>query len=206
MEVSKILFSPAESQLMNDASVILTKNTVLQKVKELFIELQSRMQDEVVPNAGNNVFAIPPKISKGENYLGLPYLILDYPRVFREGNILAIRSMFWWGHYFSSTLHLSGIHREKVQEKIENNYHRFASEGYFIAIHEDQWLHQFEKDVYLPVSQISEEEFVQHCRRFDHLKIGITWPLKDGSAAASSLLKSWKFLVEIGVDQLLPMR
>jgi hypothetical protein len=199
MEVSKILFSPAESKLMNDASVILTKNTVLQKVKDIFIGLQSGMQDELVSHTSNTVFAIPPKISKGENYLGLPYLILDYPRSFREGNILAIRSMFWWGHYFSSTLHLSGIHRERVQERIESSYDRFAGEGYFIAIHEDQWLHQFEKDVYLPVSGLSKDDFIKYCRQFDHLKIGITWPLRDGSDAASSLMKSWKFLVKAGV-------
>lgn len=200
MEVAKIEFSPAESRLMNDASVILTKNTVLKKVKELFIRLQSQMQDECVSHSHHTAFTIPPKISRGENYLGLPYLILDYPRVFREGNILAIRSMFWWGHYFSSTLHLSGTHRKNVQFKIEKNYQQLAEEGYHIAIHEDQWLHQFEKDVYVQVRDLTEEEFKTNCRQYDHLKIGITWPLQDGSQADVSLLKSWKFLLNAGLD------
>ena len=199
MEVAKIQFSPAESKLMNDASVILTKNTVLQKVKELFVHLQGRMQEEYENEEGNIAFSIPPKISRGENYLGLPYLILDYPRVFREGNILAIRSMFWWGHYFSSTLHLSGVHRQNAQQKIESSYRLFASEDYFIGIHQDQWLHQFGRDVYLPVSELSEEEFIAHCRRYDHLKIGMTSPLLDGSRAEESLLKSWKFLVDAAI-------
>lgn len=199
MEVAKIQFSPAESQLMNDASVILTKNTVLQKVKELFIRLQWRMQEEYGNKEGNIAFAVPPKISRGENYLGLPYLILDYPRLFREGNIMAIRSMFWWGHYFSSTLHLSGLHRQNAQQRIESSYQRFAAEGYWVAFHEDQWLHQFERDVYIPVSELTHEEFISHCRRFDHIKIGITIPLLDGNKAEESLLKSWKFLVDAAI-------
>ena len=49
-----------------------------------------------------------PKIAKGENYLQLPYVLLDYPRCFDKENIFAIRTMFWWGNFFSITLHLSG--------------------------------------------------------------------------------------------------
>ena len=32
-----------------------------------------------------------PKISKGENYKGLPYVMLDYPRCFGKTDIFAIR-------------------------------------------------------------------------------------------------------------------
>ena len=47
------------------------------------------------------------KISKGEN-MGLPWVMLDYPRLFGQEDVLAIRTMFWWGHCFSVTLHLKG--------------------------------------------------------------------------------------------------
>lgn len=40
------------------------------------------------------------KISRGENYKGLPYRVLDFPR-YSEGNkVFIYRTMFWWGHYF----------------------------------------------------------------------------------------------------------
>ena len=41
------------------------------------------------------------KISKGENYLNLPYLVLDLPKI--DGNHFPIlcRTLFWWGKYFS---------------------------------------------------------------------------------------------------------
>jgi hypothetical protein len=51
------------------------------------------------------------KISRGENYQLLPYIILDYPSYFSRNNIFAVRTMFWWGNFFSITLHLSGDHK-----------------------------------------------------------------------------------------------
>jgi len=38
--------------------------------------------------------AIAPKISKGENYEGLPWVILDFPRYFDKENVFAIRCFF----------------------------------------------------------------------------------------------------------------
>lgn len=48
------------------------------------------------------------KISKGEQYQGLPYVIADFPRLFSQEAVFAYRIMFWWGHYFSLTWHLQG--------------------------------------------------------------------------------------------------
>ena len=59
-----------------------------------------------------------PKISKGENYRGLPYVMLDYPRLFGREEVLAIRTFFWWGHGFSVTLHLKGGYRERISAGI----------------------------------------------------------------------------------------
>lgn len=95
MKEAKIQFSPAEMELMCSAEVILTKNKALQKVKELMEEVQEEML-EYSSNFHFDVFQVSPKISKGENYLGLPYLVLDYPRNFASDNTFAIRTMFWW--------------------------------------------------------------------------------------------------------------
>ena len=111
MNETKIHFSVAETELMCNTDIILTKNSVLQKIKALFEGMQMSMTDEVSRNSdwsSQTIFQMPPKISRGENYLGLPYLVLDYPRQFDSINIFAIRTMFWWGHFFSSTLQLAG--------------------------------------------------------------------------------------------------
>src|SRR5438309_4807722 len=108
-----------EMQLVTDAQILITKNTIIRKVYELFGKLSEEYREEVnCKIAGQNL--ISPKISRGENYLGLPYVILDYPRQFAKDDVFAIRSFFWWGNFFSITLHLSGSYLKQYSATIES--------------------------------------------------------------------------------------
>src|SRR5438105_15186190 len=125
MDRAKIRLSSKEMELVTNADWILTKNTIIEKTKILFGELQEVMTSTFNPVAANDYTRVPPKISKGENYRGLPYLILDYPRLFEKENILAIRTMFWWGNFFSITLHLAGSYKKQHEEKCIQVYSIF---------------------------------------------------------------------------------
>ena len=74
------------------------------------VKLRELVQENV--NRGFNlpeeVLIQSPKISRGENYNGLPYVMLDYPRCFGKEDVFAMRTMFWWGNFFSITWHLKG--------------------------------------------------------------------------------------------------
>src|SRR4051812_25707955 len=120
MEGPKIQFSVAESELMQNAAVILTKNRVLEKCKMLLGIVQQQQLEWIrhENRTGSEAFETGPKISKGENYMGLPSLIFDYPRLSSANDLFFIRTMFWWGNFFSSTLHLSGKYKEKMQKNI----------------------------------------------------------------------------------------
>ena len=102
MQGSKIRLSDAEKELFSNAQIILTKNSIVQKTVLLLEEVQAVLVNE--NSLRNYQISTSPKISKGENYLGLPYVILDYPRIANDDNLFFIRSMFWWGNFFSSTL------------------------------------------------------------------------------------------------------
>ena len=91
-------------RLVTDPAWILTKNSAIGKVVALFGELSGEWREMM----GSRVGWGDPRISRGEQYKGLPWVMLDYPRVFGKENVLAVRTMFWWGHYFTVTLHLKG--------------------------------------------------------------------------------------------------
>ena len=118
---SKILLSADELQLVNNTDWILTKRKIMHKVTGLLGDI-SEHQKLMVENESNwlpgEVVQSTPKIAKGENYLQLPYMLLDYPRCFNDGNIFAVRTMFWWGNFFSITLHLSGTYKKTFQQKL----------------------------------------------------------------------------------------
>ncbi len=79
--MANVKLSKDELELVTNAELILTKNRIIQKVYELFGELSIAYR-ELSKDLDEDLLHIPPKISKGENYLGLPWVMLDYPRNF----------------------------------------------------------------------------------------------------------------------------
>jgi hypothetical protein len=194
MDGAKIHFSTAEAELMNNANIILTKIGVQEKVRLLLVEAQALMLLLKSPHAA---FSTAPKISKGENYLGLPYTVLDYPRHFSGTETILIRSMFWWGRYFSSTLLLAGSPKDQFLANIKKSYEGLKGAGYFIGINPDPWQHHFEQDNYCAVANLSYEAFAMQCDRFDHIKIATNWPLDQPYGAPVRWVENWYVLVKM---------
>lgn len=94
-----------------------------------------------------------PKISRGENYNGLPYVILDQPRLFTREQILAIRTMFWWGHYFSVTLHLKGRPLNIYASAINRHLQTLIDAGFHMAAQGDEWKHELEGGHYTSLTE-----------------------------------------------------
>ncbi|MBS1607118.1 MAG: hypothetical protein JST42_30995 [Bacteroidetes bacterium] len=129
---------------------ILTKNSIIRKVVGLFAALSEEYR-EVMQSP------ISPKISKGENYQGLPYVMLDYPRLFGREDVLAIRTFFWWGHAFSVTLHLKGEYLSRYLPLLRDGWVTLAEAGFCIGISDDEWRHEHVEENYRPI--VSAEEF-----------------------------------------------
>ena len=97
-----------------------------------------------------------PKISRGENYKGLPWVMLDYPRVFGKEDVFAIRTMFWWGHAFSVTLHLKGEWKRLFLPVIIDRKDAFAAAGFQWGVMEDEWEHGHTGDNYRPMGELED--------------------------------------------------
>ncbi|MDQ6609199.1 MAG: hypothetical protein M3Y85_05205 [Bacteroidota bacterium] len=195
MQGSKIRLSDAEQELFANAEVILTKNSILQKTMQLLNEVQENLLMESSFN--ENHFTSSPKISKGENYLGLPYVVLDYPRISKGDNLLFIRSFFWWGNFFSSTLQVSGNYKENCSHTLKAAFNQLSDQNYFIGVNEHPWVHHFGEDNYASIQSLSKQDFVTILDNLPHTKIAAHWPLSDWDSAANKLIKSWKVLAEL---------
>ncbi|HWJ27426.1 MAG TPA: hypothetical protein VNS32_12850 [Flavisolibacter sp.] len=200
MEVPKIQLSATEIDLMSNASIILTKNSILKKIREL-LETMQMQQLEYIRNGDhaskNELLLIPPKISKGESYLGLPYLILDYPRHSAPGDLFFIRNMFWWGQYFSTTLHVSGKSKAKIKNKILEQEALLSKNNYFIGVNDDPWVHHFEEINYKSMNLLASNELAENLSARDHIKIAAKWPLNNVHLAAINMYESWKLFLRI---------
>ena len=93
---SKIHLSKLEKELVENGEWILTKQSIITKVYQLFGGMLDAYKRIIVEEKGllpSFFKTANGKISKGENYEGLPYVILDYPELFSKENIYAIRTM-----------------------------------------------------------------------------------------------------------------
>lgn len=198
MSGAKIRLSEKEKELVLNAEIILTKNAIIGKVKTLLASLQLSVEEMIVQQAHffpAETLLPRPKISRGENYRGLPYLILDYPRCFEKENILAIRTMFWWGNHFSITLHLSGKYKNLYQSKIISAFDTIANEELFIGIHQNQWEHHFENDNYASVKKFMSKEWNDLISQQEFVKLAQKIPLTKWDDVENILLQEYSKLV-----------
>lgn len=199
MANTNIKLSKEELALATNADFILTKNRIITKVIDLFGLLYKEY--EVMLKNENNIFSNEildktGKISKGENYKMLPYVLLDYPRCFLHNNTFAIRSFFWWGNFFSITLHLSGKFALYYASNIVNNICSKNEEGWFICINENEWEHHFEEDNYKPLPKDLLQDFLhEHLMKKSFIKIAKKLPVKDWDSAYNFYAKSYADII-----------
>lgn len=195
MQGSKIRLSAAEIELFSNAEIILTKNSIVQKTTLLLNEVQENLLHETRLH-GYHITSTP-KISRGENHLRLPYIVLDYPRISNNSNLFFIRSLFWWGNFFSSTLQVSGDYKLRFTNKLKEAYQSLAEREYFVGVHEDPWQHHFGQENYRKIGELSKEAYATILETQDHIKIAARWPLSDWDSAATKLTGSWKLFMQL---------
>ena len=198
MQQTKIQLLPAEMELVSSPDIILTKNAILQKIKLFMEDLQGQQMDilkDYSSQLPEEVLKISPKISRGENYKGLPWLVLDNPRFFKHNNIYAIRTMFWWGNFFSITLHLSGSNKTNILEKLTRNISSLRENNFYIYNGNDEWEHDLDPNSYKKLSSINNDEFNQIRSANNFLKLAIKFPIDSFESIEEKLLKNYELLV-----------
>jgi len=175
MDLAKLAISEEELRLVTDPGIILTKNAIIAKVYLLFGELSELMQRDLILPA--EVATISPKISKGESYQGLPYVMLDYPRSFTVEHVLAIRTFFWWGNFFSVNLHIKGKYRDLCKRSLLRQFGFLAAGEYAIAVGEDEWQHHTGSEDYRRLDSMSADEFEHIVQTHSFVKISKSFSL-----------------------------
>lgn len=193
MSRAKIHLSEKELQLVQNSDWLLTKNIIIKKVYELFGELASGYSDFFAllkDELPGELHESSPKISRGENYQGLPYVMLDYPRCFGKEDVFAIRTFFWWGNFFSITLHLKGSYQQFFIPRIESHWIELDRMGFRLCISEDEWEHSLSpaNTALLPVQK--QEALL----RLPFFKMAAAFPLSSWSEMDSKLPRLFQLL------------
>lgn len=118
--------------------------------------------------------------------------MLDYPRCFGKEDVLAIRTFFWWGHYFSCTLHLKGSYLNQYAGTVEKAISNGELQGFYINTSDEEWNHDVDESM-RPVTTADKNRIVQE----DLIKISGICPLQQWNDAADTLNKQFELYLRL---------
>lgn len=193
------VLSPEEMTLVFNADWLLMKHRIMEKAILLLGKVQAELALlpalQAVPDWQVHV-AMGAKISKGERYKDLPYAILDYPRYFSRDDIFALRTMFWWGHDFTGTLHLAGASLVRYRDVLREGLPALQQAGAQVYLPEDAWEHEIGAGIYVPLSECSTIDWERALQR-DFLKLAAPFPLGAWEQVVPDVIKFYAVLLEV---------
>lgn len=166
-----MLLSEREQKIINDSEFLKTKLAVFSKFSSLFENVREK-QKEVVSNSDYlfqpNIDVLNGKIFRGENYKSLPYLVLDHPKLYSKSDTFSFRTIFLWGNYFTSSIHIEGHSLNSFRSIIMNNITSLLDNEIYICINKTPWEYYFENDNY----RILTKDNIDHIKDAKFLKLG----------------------------------
>ena len=155
-----IKLTKEEEQTLANVEFFLYKKRATEKIQKQFHLLKDEIHKElegcknIIPDDADTITG---RIFKGENYKGLPYIMMDYPRLFNKNDVFAFRNMCWWGTHFSFTLHLSGAPLNTYRTKIAKNINHLEGKDVYYCVNDNPWQYHYEKDNYRSIDDFLKD-------------------------------------------------
>ncbi len=164
--------SKEELDILGDSSFLLLKNSLNEKIIKLLGEIEAELRPSVEAHSflyPADTYLKSGKISKGEQYQGLPYFMLDYPRKFTREEIFAFRTMLWWGNHFSCTLHLEG---DTLLSKKDHIVAKLIDENdLYFCVNHTPWEYHFLPDNYQRIEHLTKDKIIHQIEQYGFIKI-----------------------------------
>jgi hypothetical protein len=157
VQVTHFGFSSDEEKVISEQTFFILKSNATKKIIDQFGVIEREMKSRIsvfdMNVKGLNISS--GKIFRGENYKLFPYILLDYPRLFSKESVFAFRSMFWWGHEFSFTLHLQGIALGQFRNSLFKNYDLLKNKDVFFCVNDTPWQYDFSEENYRSIDHVA---------------------------------------------------
>lgn len=159
----QVNYSAKSLSLLANEDVIRLKNKL---IKQIELHLQAIGNQFAAKHPYLQKISPPPKVSKGEKHQGLPYLVLDFPRLFSQKDILAIRTVVWWSKHISISLILKGKYLDESLNKIRKQHANGKLNGLYVKYSGDLWSNRIVGKVNNQTKLPQELEFIKISFKF----------------------------------------
>ena len=165
--------SDKEFAMIKNTDFLITKIKIVSEIENLLRGTKNILL-EMVERENFNFLSeqdlMKGRVFKGEYYRELPFVTLDFPSTFEKENVFAYRTMFWWGNFFSTTLHLQGEYLEFFRTNLLSNFDLLLKEDVYLCVGNTPWEYHYEKDNYVKLSSehielINNSPFIKLSKR-----------------------------------------
>ncbi len=141
------------------------------------------------------------KIFRGENYKGLPYVVLDYPRLFSTESVFAFRTMFWWGNEFSFTLHLQGTAWEERKALFIKKLPQLLNRELYICVNVSPWQYHFDRENFVPLDEYSATVGKEELEQLPFLKLSSRLDIRNYENLSEQAGMTFRLLMDAFTSQ-----
>jgi hypothetical protein len=193
--------NPKELKYINDVDFLITKHTIISKIFNELKEVEKSLIEKIKNYHSAEIQILAKKrgkISKGENYRLLPYLVLDFPRNYTKDSGLSYRAMFWWGNCLSATLHIQGDYLNKYRLALQQNLPKLKEEHeLYFCVNDTPWEYHYNQDNYLPINNCTDDDINDQITHRSFLKISYKHSLEFPSDFKDFFLNSFDKLISL---------
>lgn len=118
------------------------------------------------------------KVSRGENFKGYPYIVLDCPKLQNTNTEIICRTIFRWGHSWSLHFTVQGKTFERINKSLPDFLNVLATD-WLVYTGENIWEQDTDSVFFVPMFSISEAAFTQTIKRQVFCKIATKINLSD---------------------------
>jgi hypothetical protein len=180
-----------ELQLVSDPGIIERKKKITDLIIASFNELGKKVhsQAELPPFFSGLLNHNSWKVTRGENFHGYPFILLDTPRLINTESPLAMRTLFWWGHHFS--LHFM-IRRPAPSAMIEKHF----DHSLLLYTGSNCWEQNTGSEEFVPLSKQSFSAYRPHV----FFKMALNIPLHEHEELETKALRFYSDCMELFKD------
>lgn len=148
MQKSTFKLTKHELSIISDADFMRTKQLLIKNISSYFKQIGEQLLTKYYADSG-----LTHKITRGENYLDMPYVVLDVPQLKPNNISRKLRIMAWWGHYVSLQYFID------ANAKNLKHAMQLPAQNYKILTSQNLFNNQLESADFAKPNQLHEQSF-----------------------------------------------
>lgn len=181
-------FSPNTIAHLNDAAFWVQFRNSAAEVESRLLLLRDQIGQNVQIREG--IFAQPGRITRGQNYHGFPYRVLDHPAYFESGGFILFRTILIWGHHVSFHLIAHGEWKNILQQRLASLPD--ALKPWLFSMDNNPWEWFPAESGAIAFNALTDRQLSDRLQAADFIKFSRYHPIENGLNLVDSGHQYWR--------------